>query len=197
MSSDITRHHETPGDDSIWVDARPEPVAITIAAYDPGWPARYEALAARIGAALGPKALGVEHVGSTSVPGLAAKPVVDIALTVADPADEPSYLPELEGLGFALVIREPGWHEHRALKLARPNTNLHVWGPGCPEVERQRMFRRWLIDHPEDLRRYQEAKTAAAAEANGAGEIVTEYNRRKEPVIQEIYERIFRAHGLT
>ncbi|RRS00442.1 GrpB family protein [Glycomyces terrestris] len=196
MSQDLTRHHETPRDDSIWVGGRPEPVAIAIAAYDPAWPARFQELAARVRAALGDKALSVEHVGSTSVPGLAAKPVIDIALTVADPADESAYLPELEEAGFRLVIREPAWHEHRALKSARPNANLHVWGPGCPEVERQRMFRQWLIDHPEDLARYQEAKTAAAAEANAAGEIVTEYNRRKQPVIQEIYERMFRSHGL-
>ncbi|MBO3732625.1 GrpB family protein [Glycomyces niveus] len=196
MSHDLTRYHETPRDDSIWVGGRPEPVAIAIAAYDPVWPALFEELAARVRAALGDKALGVEHVGSTSVPGLAAKPVIDIALTVADPADEPAYLPELEDAGFMLVIREPAWHQHRALKFARPNANLHVWGPGCPEVERQRMFRQWLIDHPEDLATYQDAKMAAASAANEAGEIVTEYNRRKQPVILEIYDRMFRSRGL-
>jgi GrpB-like predicted nucleotidyltransferase (UPF0157 family) len=197
MSHDLTRHHQTPRDDSIWVGGRPEPVTIAIAAYDPIWPALFEELAARVRAALGDKALGVEHVGSTSVPGLAAKPVIDIALTVADPADESAYLSELEDAGFKLVIREPAWHQHRALKLPRPNANLHVWGPGCPEVERQRMFRQWLIDHPEDLVRYQDAKMAAASEANEAAEIVTEYNRRKQPVIREIYDRMFRSCGLT
>jgi GrpB-like predicted nucleotidyltransferase (UPF0157 family) len=197
MSHDLTLHHQTPRDDSIWVGGRPEPVAIAITAYDPVWPALFEELAARVRAALGDKALGVEHVGSTSVPGLAAKPVIDIALTVADPADESAYLPELEDAGFTLVIREPAWHQHRALTLAPPRANLHVWGPGCPEVERQRMFRQWLIDHPEDLVRYQDAKMAAASEANEAGEIVTEYNRRKQPVILEIYDRMFRSRGLT
>lgn len=196
MSRDLTRHHETPRDDSIWVGGRPEPVAIEIAAYDPRWPALFEQLAARVKAALGDKALGVDHVGSTSVPGLAAKPVIDIALTVADPADESAYVPELEEAGYVLVIREPAWHEHRALKLPHPNANLHVWGQDCPEVERQRMFRQWLIDHPEDLARYQDAKTAAGSEANEAGEIVTEYNRRKQSVIREIYDRMFRARGL-
>jgi hypothetical protein len=73
MSHDLTRHHQTPSDDSIWVGGRPEPEVIAIAAYDPSWPALFEKLAARVKTALGAKALGVEHVGSTSVPGLAVE----------------------------------------------------------------------------------------------------------------------------
>jgi GrpB-like predicted nucleotidyltransferase (UPF0157 family) len=136
--------------------------------------------------------LDLEHVGSTSVPGLAAKDVIDIDLTVADPAAEESYLPPLERLGYVLTIREPGWHEHRALRLTVPRANLHVFGPDCPEVIRHRMFRDWLMTHPDDLARYAEAKRAAIP----GGGTVMDYNRRKEAVIREIYDRLFRAAGL-
>ncbi|ACQ81777.1 protein of unknown function UPF0157 [Beutenbergia cavernae DSM 12333] len=195
-NAELTRHHDSPGDDRMWVHGRPEPTPITVVDYDESWPAQFDRVAARVRAALGRRALAVEHVGSTSVPGLPAKPIIDVALTVADPADEAAYVPDLAAAGFVLVIREPGWHEHRALKLADPNTNLHVWGPDCPEVARQLMFRQWLIDHPEDLARYRDAKLAAAAATNAVGEIVTAYNRHKEPVIRDIYDRMFREHGL-
>jgi len=74
---------------------------------DPGWPRRYNDLAGPIRAALGWRVLQLEHVGSTAVPGLAAKPVIDIDLTVADPGREQDHIPALEAIGFQLVIREP------------------------------------------------------------------------------------------
>ena len=140
--------------------------------------------------------LALEHVGSTSVPGLAAKPVIDVDLTVADPADEPAWLPALEAAGFTLVVREPWWHEHRALTGEDPRCNVHVFGPDSPETIRHRLFRNWLIEHPEDLRLYRDAKLSAASAANAAGEHVMDYNARKEPVIRAIYDRAFRAAGL-
>ncbi len=85
---------------------------IRLAPYNPDWPMQYAELAGRIRAALGKKALLLEHVGSTSVPGLCAKPVIDIVLAVADSADEPSYIPPLEACGFALRFREPDWYQH-------------------------------------------------------------------------------------
>ncbi|WP_116951169.1 GrpB family protein [Jiangella endophytica] len=194
-ADDLTEHRDNPGDD-VWVHGRPETRPIDVVDYDPAWPARYEAVATRIRDALGERVLGLQHIGSTSVPELPAKPVIDVDLTVADPADEPAYLPDLEAAGFVLVIREPSWHEHRALKYADPNTNLHVFGPGCPEVTRQRLFRDWLIEHPEDLARYRDAKLRAAADTTASGGIVTDYNRHKEPVIREIYDKIFREQGL-
>ena len=87
---------------------------ITLAEYDSAWPVLYEREAARIRAALADRALLIEHVGSTSVPGLAAKPHIDVLLAVADSSDEASYVPALEDAGYVLHIREPGWHEHRA-----------------------------------------------------------------------------------
>ena len=192
---EITRHHE-PADDVEWVAGGPTPGPVDVVPYDPAWPARYEQVAERVRAALGDRVLGLEHVGSTSVPGLAAKPVVDVDLTVTDSADEAAYLPDLEAAGFRLVVREPGWHQHRCLTHDDPRTNLHVFSPDCPEVVRTTMFRDWLREHPDDRALYQDAKTGAAAASTAAGEHVMDYNRRKEPVIRAIYDRLFRAHGL-
>src|SRR5215469_1630469 len=95
-----------PGADP-WLPGAAPATSIEVSDPDPGWPARYEELAGQIRDALGWRVLGLEHVGSTSVPGLAAKPVIDIDLTVADPGREQAYVPALEAAGFALVIREP------------------------------------------------------------------------------------------
>src|SRR3712207_9379403 len=84
-----------------------EPQTIVVADYDPACPERFRREEARIRAALGEAALSVEHIGSTSVPGLAAKPILDVLLVVEDPGDEPSYLPALEAAGYVLRVREP------------------------------------------------------------------------------------------
>ena len=152
---EITQHHESqppPGEDP-WIVA-PTPYPIEVVEYDDRWPADFEIVAGRITDALGDAVLELHHVGSTSVPGLAAKPVIDVDLVVADPADEAAYVPALEAAGFVHTVREPWWHEHRLLKYAAPHTNLHVFGPGCPEVTRHRMIRQWLVDHPEELELY-------------------------------------------
>jgi len=96
---------------------------------DPAWPEHYAQQRDLIRAALGPVAVQVEHVGSTAVPDLAAKPIIDIVLVVADPADEGAYLPGLEAAGFEFWLREPAWHLHRLLKRQDPAVNLHVFGP--------------------------------------------------------------------
>lgn len=96
----------------------------------------------------------------------------------------------------ALVIREPGWHEHRVLKGDDPRVNLHVFSPDCPETIRHLMFRDWLRAHPDDAAQYLDAKIEAAAAATAARAHVMDYNRLKEAVIHEIYARMFAAHGL-
>ena len=189
---EITRHHDFDPTEDPWVNGPPPPETVVIVEPDPGWPDRYRALAREIRAALGPAALALEHIGSTAVPGLPAKDVIDIDLTVVDPRAEDRYLPALEALGYRLTIREPWWHEHRGLRLADPRVNLHVFGPGCPESIRQRMFRDWLRAHPEDRDRYAAAKRAAVP---GGGHVM-DYNLRKQPVVREIYDRLFRAAGL-
>src|SRR6202453_61849 len=94
-----------PGADS-WVGGTSRAVGIEIAEPDPGWPRQYDDIAARIRQALGWRALQLEHVGSTAVPGLAAKPIIDINLTVADPGREADYVPALERIGFRVGVRE-------------------------------------------------------------------------------------------
>jgi GrpB-like predicted nucleotidyltransferase (UPF0157 family) len=136
---------------------------ILIHDYDPAWPRLYALECERIRAALGPLALAVEHVGSTSVPGLAAKPIIDIDLIVADPTDEPAYVPALEAAGYALRLREPQWYEHRMFKDFDPEVNLHVFGPDCDEHLRHLVFRDWLREHPEDRERYEAEKRRVAA----------------------------------
>jgi GrpB-like predicted nucleotidyltransferase (UPF0157 family) len=136
---------------------------IVLADYDPVWPQTFELEANSIRAALGERALAVEHVGSTSVPGLCAKPVIDIVLVVPDSSDEPAYAREMEAAGYVLRIREPDWHEHRVFKGPRGNINLHVFSEGCTEVARMLTFRDWLRTHPDDLARYANAKRELAA----------------------------------
>jgi GrpB-like predicted nucleotidyltransferase (UPF0157 family) len=114
---------------------------IRLVEYDAAWPLRFEDEAAKIRAALKGRALRVEHVGSTAVPGLPAKPVIDIVLVVADSADEAHYVPQLEAGGYRLRIREPEWHEHRMFHDAVESVNLHVFSSGCPEVELMLTFR--------------------------------------------------------
>lgn len=189
---EITRHHDSDPASDPWVAGPPPPEEVELVAPDPAWPERYARFASEIRSALGDRVLGLEHVGSTSVPGLAAKDVIDVDLTLADPREEAAYVPPLEAIGYRLVIREPDWHEHRALRHDAPRVNLHVFGPRCPEVIRHRMFRDWLRAHPEDRARYEHAKRSAIP----GGGTVMDYNRRKEAVIREIYDRLFRAAGL-
>ncbi|MGD0243130.1 MAG: GrpB family protein [Streptosporangiaceae bacterium] len=179
-----------------WVAGATPATGVDVADADPAWPRRYDELAGRIRAALGWKALVLEHVGSTSVPGLAAKPVIDIDLTVADPDREQDYVPALEANGFRLVIREPWWYGHRLLRTNEPACNLHVFGPDSPEPVRHRIFRDWLRGNPAERDRYAAVKQQAASAANARGEHVMQYNARKEQVIREIYHRAFVAAGL-
>jgi GrpB-like predicted nucleotidyltransferase (UPF0157 family) len=189
---EITRHRDPDPSEDPWVNGPPAPTTVVIVPYNPDWPRRYQDLSTAIRAALGDVAMDVEHVGSTSVEGLAAKDIVDIDLTVADPRDEHAYVPALERLGYVLTIREPSFHQHRCLTLDEPKVNLHVFGPDCPETIRHRMFRDWLREHPEDLALYEGAKQAAVP---GGGHVM-DYNRRKQQVIRDIYDRLFRAAGM-
>ena len=191
-AAEITRHHDPDPDEDPWVHGPPAPVPVVLSAYDPSWPDRYAALAAGIRAALGDLVLDLDHVGSTAVPGLAAKDLIDIDLTVPDPADEAVYVPALEAAGWRHVVREPSWHQHRGLSRAEPRANLHVFGPDCPEVVRHRMFRDWLRSHPDDRERYEAAKRAAVP---GGGHVM-DYNARKQDTVRAIYDRMFRAAGL-
>jgi GrpB-like predicted nucleotidyltransferase (UPF0157 family) len=199
-NEEITRHHEDPPGADPFVDARAsQPYEIRVVEYDDRWPGEFARVEARIRDALGERVLEIHHVGSTSVPGLPAKPVIDVDLVVADPADEAAYLPALVAAGFVHTIREPWWHEHRLVKHNDPLAYVHVFGPECPEVVRHLMFHDWLVEHADDRKRYAGAKRAAAAEMNArpGGGTGMDYNRHKEPVVRDIYDRMFRAHGMV
>jgi GrpB-like predicted nucleotidyltransferase (UPF0157 family) len=159
---------------------------VTLAEYDPAWPERYAALARRIGDALGERILGIEHVGSTSVPGLAAKPIIDIVLVVSDSADEADYVPPLEAAGFYLRIREPHWYEHRLLSVPDRSVNLHVFGEGCTEVDRMVRFRDRPRAEPDERDRYESVKRELAARR---WRHVQNYADAKTAVVNEILAR--------
>lgn len=131
---------------------------IVLVDYDTQWPRVFEEEAARVAATLGDRALSIAHVGSTAVPGLAAKPIVDMVLVVRDSADEPAYVPDLETAGCVLRIREPDWYEHRVFKGPGANINLHVFSVDCTEVARMLAFRDRLRQNAADRERYASAK---------------------------------------
>ena len=136
---------------------------IFLAPYDAAWAMRYATLEARILASLEDKARLVEHVGSTSIRGLAAKPVIDIVLAVPDTTDEASYIPPLEAEGFVLMLREPNWYQHRLLKPPAADVNLHVFSEGCVEIERMIVFRNRLRTHDGDRAAYEATKRSLAS----------------------------------
>lgn len=164
----------------------PHDAPVTLADYDPAWPALFEREARRIRAALGDTVVRLEHTGSTSVPGLAAKPIIDITLTVPNSADEASYVPRLEAAGYALRIREPHWHEHRLLRGPDTDVNLHVFSADSIELERMVGFRDWLRAHPDDRELYERTKRELAART---WRHVQHYADAKTAVVEEIIER--------
>ena len=135
---------------------------IRIVDYDPTWPVKFETQRQIIARALGDAALRIEHIGSTSVPGLAAKPIIDILIAVENSVDEFNYLPQLEAAGYVLRVREPDWHEHRMLRTSAKDVHVHVYSAGCVEVERVLSFRDHLRTHAQDRRRYEETKRTLA-----------------------------------
>src|SRR5712691_4866860 len=155
---------------------------VVLVDYDPAWPSLFEREQTRIRAALGARALRIEHTGSTSVPGLPAKPVVDIVLVVADSADEDAYAPPLEAAGYVLRIREPDWYEHRIFKGPDTNVNVHVFSEGCEEIDRMLLFRDWLRMNEEDRDLYEHAKRELASRD---WKYVQNYADAKSAVVEE------------
>jgi GrpB-like predicted nucleotidyltransferase (UPF0157 family) len=174
-------------DESIYVGGPPKKNQdVVIADYDPIWPHWFESAAFRIREALGDKVLQLDHVGSTSVRGLPAKPWIDINLVVADTTDEDAYVPPLEAIGYKLRIREPDWFEHRLLRGYDPPVNLHVFNPGCEELERMLRFRDHLRTNDEDRELYLRTKRELAAKE---WTYVQDYADAKTEIVQEILER--------
>ena len=178
-------------DESIWVGGRPRLNGpIQLAASDPAWPALFEAQATRIREALGATVVQLEHAGSTSVPGLSAKPIIDIVLAVPDSTDETAYVPPLEAAGYRLAIREPDWYEHRVLKGTEPSVNLHVFSAGSPEIERMLRFRDWLRANDDERDLYEATKRELAARTWA---YVQDYADAKGEVVEGILARAART----
>jgi GrpB-like predicted nucleotidyltransferase (UPF0157 family) len=160
--------------------------SVTLVAYDERWPALFSREAQRIREALGERVRRLEHVGSTSVPGLPAKPRIDMLLVVDDSADEPGYVAALEQAGYVLRIREPDWHQHRMFNGPDTAVNLHVFSVGSPEVDRMLRFRDRLRSDPADRERYAAAKRALAARRWAH---MQDYAGAKTDVVEEILTR--------
>jgi GrpB-like predicted nucleotidyltransferase (UPF0157 family) len=169
---------------------KPHNESIVLAEYDSSWPAMFEREAQRIQHALGDGIVQLEHVGSTSVPELAAKPCIDILLVVQDSSDEPSYVPALESAGYVLRIREPGWYEHRLLKGPDTAVNLHVFSSGCVEIDRMVRFRDWLRTHVEDRALYERTKRDLASRT---WKYTQNYADAKTEVVGQILARAMAA----
>ena len=161
----------------------PEPGPITLAEYDPAWPERFERERERILAALGDAVLRIEHVGSTSVPGLAAKPIVDIDVAVADPEHEAAFVPALERAGYVLRVREPG---HRLLRTPERDVHVHVWAPGDANMARDLRFRDRVRASAADRAAYEARKRELAGRDWAARQ---DYADAKGPLIREIAAR--------
>lgn len=156
---------------------------IKIADYDPGWPKKFEQQAEVIGEALGDSALRIEHIGSTSVPGLAAKPIIDLLVVVADSADESVYLRQLEAAGYVLRVREPDWHEHRMFRSPEKDVHVHIYSAGSPEIERYLTFRDRLRRNADDRDRYEQKKRELAGKEWSD---MNEYAQAKTEVVEGI-----------
>ena len=159
---------------------------IHLADPDPEWPRLAAREAARIRSLLGEQVRRLEHVGSTSVPGLAAKPIIDMVLAVTDSSDEASYAPVLEAAGYVLRIREPDWFEHRVFKGPYSDVNLHVFTEGASEIDRMVRFRDHLRSTAVDRELYAAVKIELAQRT---WRYVQEYADAKSAVITEIIER--------
>jgi GrpB-like predicted nucleotidyltransferase (UPF0157 family) len=156
----------------------PHNALITLAEYDPDWPRLFRREAARLRSVLGAEALRIEHVGSTSVPGLAAKPIVDILVGVAslDGVD-------LEPTGYLLRVREAG---HLMFRTPELDVHVHVWASGSPNIAADLAFRDRLRGSAEDRAAYEALKRELATrdwpDRN-------HYAEAKGPLIREIAGR--------
>ncbi|KXH41623.1 hypothetical protein CNYM01_07145 [Colletotrichum nymphaeae SA-01] len=193
---EIVKHYEFDPTIIQRIATRTSKPALSIEPPNPEWPQQFQDIKSLIENAIGSVAVSISHIGSTSVPNLPAKDVIDIDLAVENPTDEAAYAPSLEKAGFQFLMREPEWHEHRFFAMHRPfSCNLHVFKVGTAELARHLIMKEWLIENDDDRDLYAKTKTEAAGMSNSLGETVMEYNFRKENVIRAILERAFKAKG--
>lgn len=164
-----------------------EQVPIVVVPYDPAWAATAAVHVGQVQAALRSSlgAVRVEHIGSTAVPGLAAKPIIDLQLSVPDVDDEAAYLPALEEAGYQLRVRERAWH-HRMLRTPARDVHLHVCDAGSGWERRHLLFRDHLRAHPEDAEAYAAVKLELAGRQ---WPTMLEYTKAKDAVIERVTAR--------
>lgn len=163
---------------------------IVIVDYDPRWPGLFQQHAEILSRVLGSRALAIEHVGSTSVPELAAKAIIDIDVIVEDSSDEATYLPDIVQAGYVLRVREPDWHQHRMFRTPELDVHVHLFSPGCIEVTRHLAFRDRLRACPEDRLIYESVKRKLAKED---WTDMNAYAAAKSEVVEQILSRVMRA----
>jgi GrpB-like predicted nucleotidyltransferase (UPF0157 family) len=162
---------------------------IVIVDYDDQWPARFENQRERVRSALGAEALRVEHIGSTAVPGLAAKPIIDMLVTVRDPDAESTFAAALTSAGYHQRVREPG---HRMFRTPERDVHVHIWSDSDPDVRRQLAFRDRLRRSADDRRAYERLKRELATRD---WPDMNAYADAKGALIEEILDRAGGSDG--
>lgn len=191
-SKEIMTFYVAHPSDSYFVEGVPPIEMVEVVPYNHLWPNIYENIASIIKQKLGVNVEAIDHIGSTAIPEIAAKPIIDIDLSVCDSENEQCYLPALEELGFKLVVREPRFYGHRLFHLENPRVNLHVFTFRSPEAIRHLLFRNWLRESEEDRQVYINAKLDAV---KGCELDIEKYHKNKQDMVHYIYQKIFQALG--
>jgi GrpB-like predicted nucleotidyltransferase (UPF0157 family) len=168
--------------DEVLIGGR-EQRAIVIVDYDAGWPSRFVSHRNRVARALGPVARSIEHIGSTAVPGLAAKPIIDLLVAVRDPDDESVFVSAMHSAGYHLRVREPG---HRMFRTPERDVHVHVWQDSDREISRHLRFRDRLRTSVEDRLAYEQLKRELAQRE---WDDMNQYADAKSQLIEQILSR--------
>lgn len=188
----MTENKTKPTDASVEIIGGIEKREITICSYDKQWPIRFDHHARNIHQALGDLALRIEHIGSTSVQGLAAKPIIDILLVVTNPADEAAYMPQLLDAGYELRVREPLFDQHRMLRTPERDVHVHIFPPESNEIARYLTFRNQLRSSAADRQWYERTKRELARQE---WEDMNDYAKAKTEVVESIIAKGIRDSG--
>jgi len=159
---------------------------VVLCDYNPDWPEQYETEAVKIRRALGNRVIQIEHIGSTAVPLLAAKPIIDILLIIADPGDEVEYLPALIETGYQLRVREPEDDQHRMFRTPERDVHIHIYPPWSSEVDRYLLFRDQLRASENDRIEYERTKRTLAQRAWAD---MNDYAAAKSELVEAIISR--------
>jgi len=158
-----------------------EPLTHELHEYDERWPALYAENERRIRAVL--PGVTIEHIGSTAVPGLAAKPIIDIVVAVDDITAEEDYLDALLSIGYVLRVREP---EHRLVRTPERDVHVHIYERGNPAIAEYLRLRDRLRADPADRALYESTKRALMNQSWGD---MNDYAAAKTEVIAAIKSR--------